>query len=150
MINQSDVPVSALERATMMEKTLIAAATGGENDNPTYQLLRREFMSDSDLKNLLPKFVLSYRDLSTFWPFIRNEAGSYAERRKTIAEAFTPLMDHLESTTNTPSDHVMNAAMALNLAPNQYTEEPIKAILGSAMNVSVAVRRSSWFDLEAL
>ena len=183
----------------MMEKTLIAAATGGENDNPTYQLLRREFMSDSDLKNLLPKFVLSYRDLSTFWPFIRNEAGSYAERRKIIAEAFTPLMDHLESTTNTPSDNVtstvlesfdtegirdvwtkalarrandpagaitiartlletvakriledrgqeyldtydlpklyMNAAMALNIAPNQYTEEPIKAILGSAMNV---------------
>ncbi len=183
----------------MMEGILIAAATGGSPDNHIYEHLRREFMADPIIRDLLPQFVRTYRNLNAFWPYIKHEAGTYAERRQIISGAFTPLMDHLEGRDSAPGDKVASdaletfdadgvhaiwakalarrnadpegaitvartlletvtkrildevgetytdkddlpklyasAAKALHLAPNQHTEEPIKAILGSAMNL---------------
>lgn len=199
MIDQNDIPETIIERAVMMEGILIAAATGGSADNHVYEHLRREFVNDPTTRNLLPQFVRTYRNLSAFWPYIKNEAGTYADRRRIISEAFTPLMDHLEGQNTAPSDKVAsdtletfdaegvhiiwekalarrhtdpegaitvartllesvtkrileelgesygekddlpklyaNAAKSLNLAPSQHTEEPIKAILGGAMNL---------------
>jgi hypothetical protein len=178
---------------------LIASATGGSPDNHIYEYLRREFIGDPVIRDLLPTFVRTYRNLNAFWPYIKNEAGTYAERRQIISGAFTPLMDHLEGKAAAPSDAVASdtlqtfdaegvhavwtkalsrrntdpegaitvartlletvakrildeteqsysdkddlpklysmAAKALNLAPDQHTEEPIKAILGGAMNL---------------
>ena len=183
----------------MMEGILIAQATGGVAENHIYGELRRGFMADPVVKDLLPKFVRTYRNLDAFWPYIKNAAPSYAERREIISSAFTPLMDHLEGRNSAPVDKVSsgvlqsfdsdgvhavwskalerrtsdpegaitvartlletvtkrildecgekytdrddlpklyaNAAKVLNLAPNQHTEEPIKAILGGAMNL---------------
>ena len=183
----------------MLEGLLVSRATGGAADNRIYEFLRREFMADAALKNLLPKFVRTYRNLDAFWPFIKHEANSYAERRQIITAAFTPLMDHLEGLNSAPGDQDVSAtletfdgdgvhavwtkaldrrttdpegaitaartlletvtkrildemgetysdqddlpklyaraAKTLNLAPDQYTAEPIKAILGSAMNL---------------
>lgn len=194
-----DIPISIIEQAAMMEGILIAAATGGSLDSHIYEHLRREFMADPVTRDLLPKFVRTYRNLSAFWPFIKHEASTYAERRQIIGEAFTPLMDHLEGRNSAPGDKAASdaletfdaegvhavwtkaltrrnsdpegaitvartlletvtkrildetgeayadnddlpklyakAAKALNLAPNQHTQEPIKAILGGAMNL---------------
>lgn len=199
MIEPDDIPSSAVEQVAMMEGILIAAATGGSPDNHIYEHLRREFMADPGIRDLLPTFVRTYRNLSAFWPYIKHEAGTYAERREIIGKAFTPLMDHLEGRHNAPGDKVASdaleqfdaegvhavwakalarrhtdpegaitiartlletvtkrildelgesytdkddlpklyagAAKALNLAPSQHTEEPIKAILGGAMNL---------------
>ncbi len=199
MMDLDDIPASTIEQVAIMEGILIAAATGGSPDNHTYEHLRREFMADPVVRDLLPKFVRTYRNLGAFWPFIKHEAGTYAERRQIIGEAFTPLTDHLEGRNSAPGDkaasdaletfdaegvHAVwakalarrntdpegaitvartlletvtkrildevgeaytdkddlpklyaNAAKALNLAPSQHTEEPIKAILGGAMNL---------------
>lgn len=194
-----DIPDNPIEKAEMMEGILIACATGGSGDNGIYGLIRQEFMIDPTIRELLPKFVRTYRNLDAFWPFIKHEASTYAERREIIGRAFTPLFDHLEGRNSSPVDSVSsntlqsfdadgvhtvwvkamerratdpegaitvartlletvtkrildecgasysekddlpklyaNAAKALNLAPNQHTEEPIKAILGGAMNL---------------
>ena len=199
MIDDDEIPDSLVERASMLEGLLVSRATGGDADNRIYVFLRREFMADGALKDLLPKFVRTYRNLDAFWPFIKNEAGSYAERRQIITDAFTPLMDHLEGLNSAPGDQDLSAtletfngdgvyavwtkaldrrttdpegaitvartlletvtkrildelgetysdqddlpklyaraAKTLNLAPNQHTAEPIKAILGSVMNL---------------
>lgn len=183
----------------MMEGILIAAATGGSTESHIYEQLRRDFIRDHEIKNLLPKFVLTYRNLAAFWPYIKNEASSYAERRRIISTAFTPLMDWLEGRHQAPGDGVVSdalktfdaegvhaiwvkalarrttdadgaitvartlletvckrlldecsvsytdkedlpklyglAARELNLAPDQHSEEPIKTILGGAMNL---------------
>ena len=170
-------------------------ATGQlREDHPSYRRLRGDFIGDPILKKLLPEFVLTYRNLDAFWPFIRNEADTYADRRQFISLAFAPLMDHLEDQFTRPGDAVVDAALtsfdaenvnrvwskalarrssdpegaitaartllettikrildesgqdysdhddlpklyktvskALNLAPSQHSEEPIKAILG--------------------
>lgn len=194
-----DIPSSTIEQVAMMEGILIAAATGGSPDNHIYEHLRREHMADPIIRDMLPKFVRTYRNLSAFWPYIKHEASTYAERRQIIGGAFTPLMDYLEGRNSAPSDKVASdaletfdaegvhavwakalarrntdpegaitvartlletvtkrildemgetytdkedlpklyasAAKALNLAPSQHTEEPIKAILGGAMNL---------------
>jgi len=199
MIEPWDIPDDRVEQVTMMEGILIASATGGSGDNRTYEHLRRDFIADPTIKNLLPPFVRTYRNLGAFWPYIKNEAPTYAERRQIISGAFTPLIDHLEGRNTAPGDAVASdalqsfdpdgvhavwakalerrttdpegaitvartlleavikrilddrnegysakddlpklygkAATALNLAPSQHTLEPIKAILGGAMNL---------------
>lgn len=198
-MDADDIPSSLPEQVAMMEGILTASATGGSPDNHIYEYLRREFMANPAIRDLLPPFVRTYRNLKAFWPYIKNEAGTYAERRAIISTAFNPLMDHLEGRNSAPGDKIAsdalgtfdadgvhemwekalarrktdpegaitvartlletvtkrildetgtsyfdkddlpklyaNAARALNLAPDQHTEEPIKAILGGAMTL---------------
>lgn len=184
----------------MMENLLVARATGDMSaSTQDYEQLRRDFLSDPDLKPLLPPFVRTCRTLDVFWPFVKEQAGTYAERRRFIGEAFTPLIEHLEGRNRAPGDRVVSDALqtfdaegvhavwskalsrrtqdpegaitvartllesvckrilddlavpysekddlpklyglvarGLNLAPDQHTLEPIKAILGGAMNL---------------
>ena len=201
MVNGSELPSSPAERATMMENLLTERATGGMGANTrVYEYLRREFMADPVTKELLPNFVRTSRTLDAFWPWIKNEAGSYADRRRIISTAFAPLCDHLEGRNRAPSDYVVSTSLesfdaegvhavwnkalerrnsdpegavtiartlletvckrildqipgssytdkedlpklygmvarALSLAPDQHSEEPIKAILGGAMTL---------------
>ena len=201
MVDESELPSSPAERATMMENLMTEHATGGtDTDTYIYEHLRREFMADPATKDLLPNFVRTSRTLSAFWPWIKNEAGTYADRRRLISNAFGPLCDYLEGRNRAPGDHVVSTSLesfdaegvhtvwskalerrnadpagaitiartlletvckrildqipgaaytdkedlpklygmvarALNLAPDQHSEEPIKAILGGAMNL---------------
>jgi uncharacterized protein YfkK (UPF0435 family) len=198
-IAEPDMPDSAAERVAMLEGIMISAATGGSHEDSAYSMLRSEFMNDPDICDLLPHFVRKYRTLSAFWPFIKEQDGSYAGRRQLITEAFTPLIDQLEAPYRNPADapvtdaldafsaagvseawrralnrratdpegaitaartlletvckHVLDrleiiysdkedlpklyamVARELNLAPSQHTEEPIRAVLGGAMNL---------------
>ena len=199
MTGENKMPESKMSKASALERMLIARATGEYPDNDVYEGLRRELLTEPRLKELLPTFVRRCRNLDAFWPYIKGEADTYAERRKIIGEAFTPLMDRLEEENRTPSDEVTSkaletfdmdgvhtiwekalerrttdpegaitvartlletvakrildetrgtyddkddlpklyarAASELNLAPNQHAEEPIRAILGGAMNL---------------
>lgn len=200
MIDESELPSTLLERAAMLENLMTARATGDLSaSTQIYEYLRREFMSEPATKDLLPSCVRTCRSLDTFWPFIKGEAGSYADRRLYISQAFTPLVESLEGKNRAPGDKVVSdaletfdakgvhavwskaldrrlsdpdgaitvartlletvckrildeqsicytdkedlpklysmAARSLNLAPDQHSEEPIKAILGGAMTL---------------
>lgn len=111
MIYEDELPSSLLEKATMMEQLLTASATGKEADTHTYEHLRQEFMLVDELKDLLPSFVRTSRTLETFWPFIKRTAGTYAERREYISQAFTPLIEHLEGRNRHPGDSVTSDAL---------------------------------------
>jgi len=197
---EDDLPASLPERVAVLENLMTARATGDMNASTyVYEYLRRELMSVPTIKELLPPFVRSCRTLDVFWPYIKEQSGSYAGRRKLISDAFTPLVDYVEGKNKAPSDKIVSntletfdsegvhlvwnkalerriadpegaitvartlletvckrildeqkitysdredlpklytlAARALNLAPDQHTEEPIKAILGGATNL---------------
>jgi len=196
---QEPLPESLLERMRMLEGIMTAAATGGGQDNARYHQLRLEFISNDEVKNLIPSFIRTYRSLDAFWPFIQSQSPKWAGRRQFISESFTPVMDYLEGTHRKPGDKIVSdtlesfdaegvhliwekalarrttdpegaittartlletvckrildekgvrytdkedlpklysmVAKELNLAPDQHTEEPIKAILGGAMNM---------------
>ncbi|MCX2525583.1 abortive infection family protein [Larsenimonas rhizosphaerae] len=199
MMATFEIPESLIERVRMIEGILTATATGGPRDDMAYQHLRFILIRDETIKGLLPAFVQRYRSLSTFWPYIKNEASTYAQRKAIIEEAFTQAIDFLERRYQAPADVVVSdalesfdpdgvhsvwakaiarretdpegaitvartlletvckrildesgqpytdkedlpalyrlAAKALKLSPNQHTDEPIKAILGGAMNL---------------
>jgi hypothetical protein len=199
MYDEGDLPSGLVERARMMENLLIARATGMDADTGTYEFLRREFMGDPSLRPLLPDFVRTCRTLDSFWPYIKDKAGSYADRRFIIGTAFNPLIDSLEGANQAPADaiisdtlqafdlasvhavwdkaikrrhtdaegaitsartlletvckHILDdigaaytgtedlpklyglTARALNLAPDQHSEEAFRSILGGAMTV---------------
>ena len=104
-----DLPDSQLERAKMLEGFLVGRATGDMTNNQNaYSILRREFMDDPKLGSLLPDFVRINRTLDMFWPFIKSQADTYAERRQIINGAFTPLMDYLEGKNHAPADDVVS------------------------------------------
>ena len=200
MNDPNDIPDTVIEQVAMVEGILTDVATGGPKDSKIYVCLRRDFMADPVIRDLIPTFVRTCQNLGTFWAYIKKQSDTYDGRREIISMAFTPLMDHLEQRHNTPGDKIVSdtleifdrdgvhiisekalerrrrdpegaitvartlletvskrildemgesysekddlpklysiVAKAMNLAPNQHTEEPIKAILGSAMNVA--------------
>ncbi len=76
MNDPADIARTVLDRVTMMEAILIEAATGGSRDNHIYGQLRRQFMADPDVCDLLPRFVRTLRSLDAFWSYIKNEAAT--------------------------------------------------------------------------
>jgi hypothetical protein len=197
--DDSEIPASLAERAMMMHNLMMAHATGLPADSAIYESLRRELMADETLQLLLPDFVRTCRTLAVFWPYIKQRAGTYADRRHIIGVAFQPLLDYLENRRRAPVDAATSetlqtfnsdgvhavwekalqrrhsdaegaitiartlleavckrilddlqiaytdkedlpklysmTAAALNLAPNQHSEDAIKVILGGAIAV---------------
>src|SRR4051794_3974138 len=80
-----ELPTNRVERATMLENILVARATGDMTASTRdYEQLRRGFIADPETKDLLPPFVRTCRTLDVFWPFIKEKAGTYADRRRII------------------------------------------------------------------
>lgn len=106
---EDDLPSSLPERVAVLENLMTARATGDMKANTyVYEYLRREFMSDPSTKELLPSFVRTCRTLDVFWPYIKEQSGTYAGRQKFIGEAFTPLVDYLEGKNKAPSDKLVS------------------------------------------
>ena len=201
LLNESRSQKTLLKQASLLEQLMIDRATGNlDASDEIYQQLRRVFLENVDTRTLTPSFVRTARSLDVFWSYIKAEAGTYAERRRLISEAFSPLIEYLERWSAAPSDVVVSSvlekfdsetvlliwqkalsrkdsdpegaitvartlletvckkildhvpsqeysekddlpklygktAKALKLAPDQHSEEPIKAILGGAIQV---------------
>ncbi len=89
--------------AETLKNMLVSYATGGSGDDSEYKLLRKKLMADPSTKKLLPKCVLTCRDLSEFWGFIKSEFAHYAERREFLREEFDPLLTELEQALFAPA-----------------------------------------------
>ena len=85
----------AREGVESLQNLLIARATGGGGNDVDYRELRDTLRADDELKDLLPTFVRTSRDLAQFWAYIQ-KLGGYKERREHIWAAFAPLFEYLE------------------------------------------------------
>ncbi|MGB7509660.1 MAG: abortive infection family protein [Pelodictyon phaeoclathratiforme] len=104
-----------------LKNMLIARATGGGSNDIEYNELRRELTAHSRISKMLPRFVLSCRELSEFWGFIQPKFGSYVERREYLRKEFDPLLTMLETESRTPSDAAITATVeAIN---SSYIQE---------------------------
>lgn len=90
------------DKANYMVNLLVAHATGNPADTTEYEELRQELLSDQQIALLIPSFVRTNRNLSSFWGFIKGKYGTYAERRTYLSQEFTPLLDMLEFGASPP------------------------------------------------
>ena len=86
------LPDSGLDRVRLLEGILISAATqgGGPMDNHTFTELRAAFLQDRSLKQILPSFIRTCRDLSHFRAHTQSVDPQWAPRRKYIRDELTP------------------------------------------------------------
>lgn len=81
------------EEAEALQNILVSQATGGNEDDTAYLMLRRAILDDPTLATMIPRFVKTSRSLGQFWQFIKGKYPSYAERRTYIWDHFRPLLD---------------------------------------------------------
>ncbi|MDX7759167.1 nucleotide-binding protein [Aeromonas hydrophila] len=87
---------SDFDKVSYLVNLLTSRATGLAADSREFELLRHELLSNPIVSPFLPQWLKQHRNLDTFWGFIKQKFGSYAERRKYLSEEFTPVLDMLE------------------------------------------------------
>ena len=85
-----------LEKVTYLVSMLTARATGEEASDKDYVTLRTELLRKSQLKELLPAWLKTHRNLGSFWAFIKERFATYADRRRFLVEEFEPVLNILE------------------------------------------------------
>ncbi|AXQ21984.1 abortive phage resistance protein [Acinetobacter wuhouensis] len=90
-----------------MQNLLIAHATGSNENSSEYETLRFYLLKELDVKGLLPKYVMTCRNLQQFWQYIKYEYATYGERREFIWKSFQPILDKLELNDLIPSDQLV-------------------------------------------
>ena len=100
------------DKANYLVNLLVAHATGGSADSSEYETLRHALLADAEVAPLMPSFVRTNRNLSSFWGFIKSKYGTYAERRTYLSQEFTALLDQLEFGTTTVSQATQAPAPA--------------------------------------
>jgi len=84
------------EKVSYLASLLTAHATGKDASSTDFETLRYELLSNSSVATLLPDWLKIHRNLDSFWGFIQPKFGSYADRRKFLAEEFSPALNVLE------------------------------------------------------
>ncbi len=84
------------EKVSYLASLLTSHATGESASESEYKTLRHELLSNSEIRNLLPNWLKIHRDLGSFWGYIQPKFGTYADRRKFIAEEFLEALNILE------------------------------------------------------
>lgn len=104
-------PDPLLQDVESMKHMLMSAACGGDRTDPGYATLRMKLIK-TVLRDRLPRFVHTCRDLGEFWAFIKPKFGTYRERQAFLVEAFDALLSELEQGTAPPSHDPIYQALA--------------------------------------
>jgi predicted nucleotide-binding protein len=84
------------DKVSYLVNLLTSRATGLAADTREFESLRHELLNNPGISPLMPQWLKQHRNLDTFWGFIKQKFGTYAERRTYISEEFTPVLDALE------------------------------------------------------
>ena len=90
------------DKVSYLVNLLTSRATGLAADSREFEILRHELLSNPRILPLMPQWLKQHRNLETFWGFIKQKYGTYAERRTYISEEFTPVLDALEFGQSVP------------------------------------------------
>jgi len=107
-----------LEEVESLKNILVAKATGEATDDAEYHRLRQRLMMKLSVKDKLPRFVRTCRTLGEFWPYIKEQDGTYAGRRRHLAEQFDTVLTFLEQRAISPGDEPINQTLNKVDAPH--------------------------------
>lgn len=127
----SDLSSDVVERAMTLRNGLVALCEGKTSmSDAVYRLLRREFMSDSDVGHLVPKFVRTAQDKDAIWAYLKDFSPQWAPRRQFVRDQFAALIDKLEGVD-----------LAVNVAPQVDAVDPATPMLAKSDIVNLASHR---------
>lgn len=113
--------VTEFEKANYLLNLLVCHSTGKTADTREYESLRKDLLSNTHISEKIPLCVKTNRNLDSFWGFIKQKYGTYAERRTFLSHEFTPFLDALEfgdsnTMQNTPvlNDIIKHSTIARN------------------------------------
>jgi hypothetical protein len=92
------------DKVEALQNLLVAHATGGVGDDEEYKQLRAELLAESILRDRLPRFLRTHRDLGQFWQYIKRQFSTYQERREYLWGEFSSTLQMLEERAAAPSD----------------------------------------------
>ena len=109
------------DKVTYLVNLLTARATGEDASDTDYVKLRTELLRNSQLRDLLPVWLRTHRNLGSFWPFIKERYGTYADRRKFLSEEFDDVLNVLEfgHTVETKKKSTVPAPPNLSMSPKK-------------------------------
>lgn len=105
------------DKVSYIVNLLTSRATGLAADSREFEILRLQLLSNPAVSPYLPQWLKQHRNLDTFWGFIKQKFGTYAERRTYLSEEFTPVLDMLEF--GQPAQPTSQAGSFQNMLPNQ-------------------------------
>jgi hypothetical protein len=111
-----------------LQNGLIAHATDGKFGDAEYQEIRLILMRDPTLLPWVPEVVRQNSDIGQFWGFIKYEYATYRERRRSIWDAFRPLIDYIESEDRSPGVAPITAAL------KKFDPENVHAVWQKALD----------------
>lgn len=91
----------------------IATNSSSQDFHLRYEALRNSVLADKPLAALMPDLVRKCRNTSEFWDFIKNEYGTYAERRQFLRGQFDRARTVLEDQIlgKVPGDNLATATL---------------------------------------
>jgi hypothetical protein len=101
------------EKVETLQNMLLHYATGGTVDHEEYGELRRELVEHRDVRELLPAFIRTNRQLGQLWPHFKRVSSTYQGRREYLWKEFGPLLDALEPGKGAPGDDRVEAALSV-------------------------------------
>lgn len=105
------------EKVEAFQNLLITYATGGRVEEREYQQARSELLADPALRDKLPRFVRTHRDLRQLWAYFKQVSDTYQGRRVHIWQEFGPLLAELATVSEAPGDaRIAEALSALSSA----------------------------------
>ena len=109
------------DKVTYLVNLLTARATGEDASDADYVKLRTQLLRNSQLKDLLPAWLRTHRNLGSFWPFIKEKYGTYADRRKFLSEEFDDVLNVLEfgHTVEAEKKSTVPDSSALSMPPKK-------------------------------
>jgi TetR/AcrR family transcriptional repressor of nem operon len=131
MIDETEIPASLAERASLLENLLVERATSTSGDDGLYERLRREFVGDDTLRPLLPSFVRTCRSLRAFWGYAATTVDDICHAAGVTKGSF---FHHFKS----KDDLALSAAAYWGemtegffaSAPYHQSEDPLERLLG--------------------
>jgi predicted nucleotide-binding protein len=113
--------VNDLDKVNYLSNLLTLRATGSHTDDAEYIQLRNELLRNPSLSPLLPSWIKLHRDLNSFWGFIKQKYGTYAERRSYISEQFAEVCNYLEFGENLVPNPTVPKVQGIQQHVSQYT-----------------------------
>lgn len=100
-----------LAKVEALRNILVSRATGEGSNDVEYVRLRRELQSIREVKERLPRLVLTCYTLGDFWGAIKPTFPSYQQRRDFLRAEFAPLLGFLEAQQSLPADEPIRASL---------------------------------------